>query len=60
VDVSTGKTFQAGVPKRLFGTPNTPGDVTADGQRFLFASPYGLNTQTPFIVVLNWQAALKK
>jgi Tol biopolymer transport system component len=62
VDVTTEKTFQAGVPKLLFATLpiSTPSDAAADGKRFLFAAPDGLNTQTPFTVVLNWQAGLKK
>ena len=62
VDVATDKAFQAGVPRRLFTTPAylTPTDVAADGKRFLIPTPEGSNTQTPYTVVLNWQAALKK
>ena len=65
VDVATDKTFQAGVSRRVFGVPPIlgPSDVTSDGKKFLFASvgdPGANNTATPFNVVLNWQAGLKK
>jgi hypothetical protein len=61
VDVSTEKAFQPGVPRQLFPIPLlTPGDVTADGKRFLFPAPEGSNAPSPFTVVTNWQAALKK
>jgi len=62
VDVNADKTFQAGTPRRLFGVPtilSTP-DAAADGKRFLFTTVEGSNVQTPFTIVLNWQAALKK
>jgi len=61
VDVSTEKTFQPGVPRRLFTIPLlSPGDVRADGKRFVFPAPEGSNAPSPFTVVTNWQAALKK
>ncbi len=61
VDVSTSPMFQAGVPKALFKPPSPLNwDVTADGQRFLFAVPTGQNSASPYTVVLNWQAALKR
>jgi eukaryotic-like serine/threonine-protein kinase len=62
VSVSVEGTFHADVPKPLFvALPLvTASDGTADGQRFLFAVPEGINTGTPFTVVTNWQAALKK
>lgn len=67
VDVTTDKTFQFGVPKRLFQAAALPastigaGDITADGKRFLFVAPQGgSNTPAPFTVVLNWLSALKK
>jgi hypothetical protein len=61
VDVTTDGTFQAGRPRRLFSAGLiTPPDVTADGKRFLYALPEGATAQTPFMVVLNWQAALRK
>jgi Tol biopolymer transport system component len=69
VDVSADPVFKAGVPKILFQAPPTTStvlssytqwDVTADGKRFLFPAPTAQSAQTPFNVVLNWQAALKK
>jgi hypothetical protein len=35
-------------------------DAVGDGKRFLYALPEGATAQTPFMVVLNWQAALKE
>ena len=63
VDVNgTGAAFQADVPKQLFAAPNLGDwDVTGDGKRFLMAAPLTQATvETPFTVVLNWEAALKK
>ena len=63
VDVTSDKTFQAGVPKRLFGAQAaiTLGtDVTADGKQFLFVAQQGASTPAPFTVVLNWRAGLRK
>jgi hypothetical protein len=53
--------IQTGVPKPLFKAPAlTNWDVTADGQRFLFAVPVGQKSASPYTVELNWQAALKR
>jgi len=62
VPVSTSPTFQAGVPKFLFQEQSLRivGGYTADGKRFLFPIPMVQAAQTPFTVVLNWQAELKK
>jgi Tol biopolymer transport system component/predicted Ser/Thr protein kinase len=65
VKVSTDKTFQAGVPGKLFDIPQvtTAPDVAADGNSFLYAALAGTTGTagpTPFNVVLNWQAALKR
>ncbi|HSR06836.1 MAG TPA: protein kinase [Bryobacteraceae bacterium] len=64
VDVTADKTFQAGVPRRLFTAPQFlfSYSVSSDGKRFLFPAigGAGANAQTPFTVVTNWQAALKK
>jgi hypothetical protein len=61
-----GSSFEAEVPKDLLDVPVDTTSarrnhyvVTADGQRFLFVTtPKSLDT-TPFIVVQNWQNALK-
>jgi Tol biopolymer transport system component len=70
VDVTAGAVFQSGTPKPLFQAPINPDeeamgsklfsiwDVTSDGNRFLLATPP--EEKTPFNVVLNWQAGLKK
>jgi Tol biopolymer transport system component len=61
VDVSTTPVFRAGVPNLMFKAPASSNwDVTADGQRFLFVVPVGQNSASPYTVVLNWQAALKR
>jgi Tol biopolymer transport system component/predicted Ser/Thr protein kinase len=61
VDINTGKTFQAGIARRLFqALLLNQFDITADGKRFLVAQPEGSNALTPFTIVLNWQAGLKK
>jgi serine/threonine protein kinase len=65
VDITTDKTFQPGVPHRLFGVPMTlsPPTVSTDGKRFLIAvvgDSSTAATDTPFNVVLNWQAVLNK
>jgi Tol biopolymer transport system component len=63
VDVSTEKTFQSGAPRRLFDV-HAPSylvpDISADGARFLYGLFGGTDPQAPFVVVLNWQSALKK
>jgi Tol biopolymer transport system component len=65
VEIATNPTIRAGIPQVLFVVPSEGGpaqgsrwDVTADGKRFLI--PVGESTTTPFIVVQNWQAGLKK
>jgi hypothetical protein len=64
VPVSATGVFQAGVPKALFKAPPEVlfYDVSSDGKRFLMAapSPANMSAQSPFTVVQNWQAALKK
>jgi hypothetical protein len=61
VDVSTTPVFRAGAPKPMYKFPAPVNwDVTADGQRFLFAVPVGQNSASPYTVVLNWQAVLKR
>jgi hypothetical protein len=66
VDVKLGVTFEASVPKPLFGTRvlsltefRNHYVVTADGQRFLINSTLDETSATPINVVVNWTADLK-
>ena len=59
VEVATNPAFRAGLSKALFQAPSSDWDVTPDGKRFLFAVPTK-NELTPFTLVMNWQAELKK
>jgi eukaryotic-like serine/threonine-protein kinase len=65
VEIATDPAVRAGIPKALFVVPPEGGpaqgsrwNVTPDGKRFLI--PVGQSTATPFNVVQNWQAGLKK
>jgi eukaryotic-like serine/threonine-protein kinase len=65
VEIALAPAFQAGIARALFQMPPEGGpsagsmwDVTSDGKRFLMPVPQ--STMTPFTVVLNWQAELKK
>jgi len=55
-----------GTPKELFSSsdiranPGASFAVTRDGQRFLFVTGAEETNLTPFTVVLNWMAELKK
>jgi serine/threonine protein kinase/WD40 repeat protein len=66
VEVKAGATFEPGVPKLLFdetnarALPNTPYDVAADGQRFLFSGGRVDSSPSSLAVVLNWTLDLKK
>ena len=67
VDVKLGSTFEAGVPKPLFGPLGvlTLTDfrnhyaVTADGQRFLINTTIEGADAAPITVVVNWTAGLR-
>ena len=65
VELTTNPGFVASLPKALFQAPQRTAtlpyawDVTSDGKRFLFSAPAD-QTEAPFTVVLNWQAALRK
>jgi Tol biopolymer transport system component len=65
VDVKLRATFEAGVPKTLFGTrvltllSERHYAVTGDGQRFLINSTIEENSASPISVVVNWTADLK-
>jgi Tol biopolymer transport system component len=61
--------FEAGAPRLLFETHLASSpimgafeyDVTADGKRFLIASPFaGVTSVPPLTVVTNWDVASKK
>ena len=66
VPVSTGATFKAGLPERLFDaglfplTTRNRYSVTQDGERFLLLSPITGESIRPISVVLNWQAGLER
>ena len=56
-------TFEAGAPTALFKIDSIlegDYDVTADGQRFLINSSVAGAQSSPFTVVLNWTADLKR
>jgi len=65
-EVGTAGGFRAGTPQLLFVKPIGPNeawDVTADGKKFLFAAAESGDAgaaPAPIIVVMNWQALLKK
>jgi len=64
VAVSTGATFDAGVPEPLFPIALAPLQIrnryrlSVDGERFLVVAPAGQGTAAPMTVVLGWDAAL--
>jgi len=60
VAVTNTSEFRVGTPFPLFQIPpgGIMGDVTADGKRFLFATPLEQGAAAPFTVVLNWQSEL--
>jgi Tol biopolymer transport system component/predicted Ser/Thr protein kinase len=65
VDIDTSKGFQAGTPRRMFTAPvivvpTVRWDLSPDSKRFLFVAPPNTGRVTPFTVVLNWAAGLKK
>jgi Tol biopolymer transport system component/tRNA A-37 threonylcarbamoyl transferase component Bud32 len=66
VEVQTGESFQAAIPRSLFLGRVQPGVArnkyltAADGQRFLFVAPPGREALVPTTVVLNWVAELER
>ena len=66
VEVTLGAEPKYGPPKELFALSDR-GEiagagfgVTRDGQRFLFITSAEETSLTPFTVVLNWMAGVKK
>lgn len=64
VEVKTGASFAAGLPKALFEThlanSHVAFDVSADGQRFLMPVPVETTGSEPVTMVLNWTAGIRK
>jgi hypothetical protein len=66
VEIKAGTTFKPGVPHLLFDAataraqPNTPYDIAADPQRFLFLSGRVDASPSSIAVVINWTSDLKK
>jgi serine/threonine protein kinase len=67
VEVKSGATFQAGVPRALFLTRVSGAvgsskhyTVTKDGQRFLVNMPVEGASSNPITIVLNWTAELRR
>ena len=66
VDVQTGDTFQAGIPRVLFQAQPATGPASTKyrpdpkGEKFLFVATMGRDAQSPTTVVLNWFTALGK
>lgn len=66
VDVTLGPKIVAGVPREVFdigplrADMNRAWSMTGDGQRFLFVTRAEDADLSPFTVVLNWMAELKK
>ncbi|MCI0349938.1 MAG: hypothetical protein L0Z53_10985, partial [Acidobacteriales bacterium] len=66
VELTLGAEVKRGTPKELFAlndiraNPGASFAVTRDGQRFLFVTSAEETSVTPFTVVLNWMAEVKK
>src|SRR5262249_40365629 len=66
VEVTLGAEPKRETPKELFAlrdieaNPNASYAVTSDGQWFLLVTSVEETTATPFTVVLNWMAEVKK
>ena len=52
--------FRPNVPVQLFQTNNGQLGLSRKSQRFLLARPLDQGVQTPFTVVMTWQATLKR
>jgi eukaryotic-like serine/threonine-protein kinase len=64
VEIATNPEFRPGKPQPLgFSAGDATWDCTADGRRFLVATPKTAAKNSgpePYTVILNWQASLKK
>ena len=62
VDVETGETFSAGVPRELFRQSSVAGsyDVHPDGERFLILKPLSADGDQAITVVLNWWVEMEE
>ena len=63
VEIATNPEFRPGKPQPLGFLAGTEWDCTADGRRFLVATPKSTgkgDRPEPYTVILNWQAGLKK
>ena len=62
VAFATDRGVPTGPQRVLFQVPGAAADwaVTRDGERFLLAAPAGHSTPSPFTVVFDWQAAVKR
>jgi Tol biopolymer transport system component len=67
VPIQSAGSFRVGTPVPLFDVPFVPGDahdypysLSADGQRILVIQPTEDATRTPFTLVFNWVALLRK
>jgi eukaryotic-like serine/threonine-protein kinase len=66
VEVSTGASFDAGVPEPMFAiglaaqTARNRYVVAPDGERFLVVAPAGEGLSTPMTAVIGWDAALAR
>ncbi|MCG3160941.1 MAG: Serine/threonine-protein kinase PknD [Acidobacteria bacterium] len=61
VDVTLGAEMKAGTPRELFSMAGFSDlEATGDGQRFLVVAGAADRGVSPFTVVLNWMAELKK
>ena len=63
---AVGSSFEAGIPTKLFEAPFVRAShrnryvVASSGKRFLVNMTVEQTTASPFTVVLNWPAAVKK
>ena len=60
IELSPGPPFQTGEPKMLFQVPLSTVAGATDGSRFLLVVTAVNAAPSPFTVVLNWPALLKK